>query len=75
MARQRQLAPMAGKYKQGQGRGMKQQMGGTLLGLIVGILIGLGWERVDYFALLSLPFFIGAIAIWRLRATQLDPAS
>ena len=40
-----------------------------------GILIGLGWERVDYFALLSLPFFIGAIAIWRLRATQLDPAS
>ncbi len=47
---------------------------GAIIGpSIAGILIGLGWERADYFTVLSIPFFIGAIAIWQLKARQLDP--
>ena len=48
---------------------------GAIIGpSIAGLLIGLGWERPDYFMVLSIPFFIGAIAIWLLKSTQLDAA-
>jgi len=47
---------------------------GAIMGpSIAGLLIGLGWDRADYFMVLSLPFFIGAIAIWLLKARQLEP--
>ncbi len=47
---------------------------GAIIGpSIAGVLIGLGWERSDYFMVLSIPFFIGALAIWQLKAKQLDP--
>jgi MFS family permease len=47
---------------------------GAIMGpSIAGLLIGLGWDRPDYFMILSLPFFIGAIAIWLLKASQLEP--
>jgi AAHS family 4-hydroxybenzoate transporter-like MFS transporter len=47
---------------------------GAIMGpSIAGLLIGLGWDRPDYFMVLSLPFFIGAIAIWLLKARQLEP--
>jgi benzoate transport len=47
---------------------------GAIIGpSIAGLLIGLGWERPDYFMVLSIPFFIGAIAIWLLKARQLEP--
>jgi len=39
-----------------------------------GILIGLGLGQATYFAVLSLPFFTGAVAVWMLRAPQLVPA-
>jgi MFS family permease len=46
---------------------------GAIIGpSIAGVLIGLGWDRPDYFLVLSIPFFIGAIAIWRLKAKQLE---
>ena len=49
---------------------------GAIIGpAIAGVLIGLGWERSDYFTVLSIPFFIGAIAIWLLKAKQLEPIS
>ena len=47
---------------------------GAIIGpSIAGVLIGLGWERSNYFMVLSIPFFIGAIAIWQLKAKQLEP--
>jgi benzoate transport len=47
---------------------------GAIIGpSVAGLLIGLGWDRPDYFMVLSLPFFIGAIAIWLLKARQLEP--
>jgi len=47
---------------------------GAIIGpSIAGILIGLGWERPNYFLVLSLPFFIGAMAVWQLRAESLKP--
>lgn len=46
---------------------------GAIIGpSIAGVLIGLGWDRPDYFLVLSIPFFIGAIAIWLLKAKQLE---
>lgn len=49
---------------------------GAIIGpSIAGVLIGLGWERYEYFLVLSLPFFIGAFAIWSLKARQLEPVS
>jgi AAHS family 4-hydroxybenzoate transporter-like MFS transporter len=46
---------------------------GAIIGpSMAGILIGLGWQRSDYFMVLSIPFFIGAMAIWLLRARQLE---
>ena len=49
---------------------------GAIIGpSIAGVLIGLGWERSDYFMVLSIPFFIGAVAIWQLKARQLEPVS
>jgi benzoate transport len=39
---------------------------------MAGLLIGLGWPQALYFAVLSIPFFVGAIAIWLLRAGQLE---
>lgn len=48
---------------------------GAIIGpSIAGILIGLGWERPNYFLVLSIPFFIGAVAVWQLRAEALKPA-
>ncbi len=47
---------------------------GAIIGpSIAGILIGLGWERSNYFLVLSIPFFVGATAIWLLKAKQLEP--
>ena len=47
---------------------------GAIIGpSIAGVLIGLGWQRSDYFMVLSVPFFIGALAIWQLKAKQLEP--
>lgn len=47
---------------------------GAIIGpSVAGVLIGLGWERADYFTVLSIPFFIGALAIWQLKAKQLEP--
>jgi benzoate transport len=47
---------------------------GAIIGpSIAGVLIGLGWERSNYFMVLSIPFFIGALAIWLLKAKQLEP--
>jgi benzoate transport len=49
---------------------------GAIIGpAVAGVLIGLGWERSDYFTILSIPFFIGAIAIWQLKAKQLEPVA
>lgn len=49
---------------------------GAIIGpSIAGILIGLGWQRSDYFLVLSIPFFIGALAIWLLKASVLEPNS
>lgn len=49
---------------------------GAIIGpSVAGVLIGLGWERADYFMVLSIPFFIGAIAIWQLKAKQLEPVN
>jgi benzoate transport len=46
---------------------------GAIIGpSVAGVLIGLGWERAHYFTILSLPFFAGALAIWWLRARQLE---
>lgn len=46
---------------------------GAIIGpSIAGVLIGLGWQRSDYFMVLSIPFFIGAVAIWQLKAKQLS---
>jgi len=39
-----------------------------------GILIGLGLSQATYFALLAIPFFVGALSVWLLRAGQLIPA-
>ncbi len=48
---------------------------GAIIGpSMAGVLIGLGWDRTDYFAVLSIPFFAGAVAIWLLKAQQLEPA-
>lgn len=48
---------------------------GAIIGpSIAGILIGFGWERPNYFLVLSIPFFIGAMAVWQLRAEALKPA-
>jgi len=48
---------------------------GAIIGpSMAGVLIGLGWDRADYFAVLSIPFFAGAVAIWLLKAQQLEPA-
>lgn len=48
---------------------------GAIIGpSIAGLLIGLGWERADYFMVLSIPFFVGGMAIWLLKSTQLDTA-
>ncbi len=47
---------------------------GAIIGpSVAGVLIGFGWDRADYFAILSLPFFVGAMAIWLLKAQQLEP--
>ena len=47
---------------------------GAIIGpSVAGVLIGMGWDRAAYFALLSLPFFAGAVAIWLLKAPQLEP--
>ncbi len=49
---------------------------GAIIGpSIAGVLIGLGWDRSDYFMVLSIPFFIGAMAIWQLKARQLEPTA
>ena len=46
---------------------------GAIIGpSIAGVLIGMGWHQSVYFAVLSIPFFIGAMAVWVLRAPQLD---
>jgi benzoate transport len=46
---------------------------GAIIGpSVAGVLIGLGWERAHYFAVLSLPFFAGAVAVWLLKARQLE---
>jgi benzoate transport len=46
---------------------------GAIIGpSVAGVLIGLGWSQATYFTLLSLPFFIGAIAVWSLKAAQLE---
>jgi benzoate transport len=42
---------------------------------IAGVLIGLGWEQANYFAVLSIPFFIGALAVWFLKSKQLETGS
>ncbi len=48
---------------------------GAIIGpSVAGVLIGLGWDRAHYFAVLSIPFFVGAVAIWLLKAPQLEPA-
>lgn len=45
---------------------------GAIIGpSIAGILIGMGWDQSLYFAVLSIPFFIGAIAISQLKAQAL----
>lgn len=49
---------------------------GAIIGpSMAGVLIGLGWGRADYFAVLSIPFFAGAVAMWLLKAQQLEPTS
>ena len=49
---------------------------GAIIGpSVAGVLIGLGWERHDYFMILSLPFFVGAVAVWLLKARVLEPAA
>ena len=48
---------------------------GAIIGpSVAGLLIGLGWERPNYFTVLSIPFFVGAAAIWLVKSTQLDAA-
>lgn len=45
---------------------------GAIVGpAVAGILIGLEWSRPAYFLTLSVPFFIGAMAVWQLKARQL----
>jgi AAHS family 4-hydroxybenzoate transporter-like MFS transporter len=39
---------------------------------MAGLLIGMGWSQALYFAVLSIPFFVGAVAIWSLRAGVLE---
>ena len=47
---------------------------GAIVGPVAGgILIGLGWSQATYFAVLAIPFLIGAAAIGLLRAQQLVP--
>jgi benzoate transport len=46
---------------------------GAIIGpAVAGLLIGMGWSQGLYFAVLSIPFFVGAVAIWSLRARELD---
>jgi AAHS family 4-hydroxybenzoate transporter-like MFS transporter len=46
---------------------------GAIIGpSMAGLLIGMGWSQALYFAVLSIPFFVGAIAIWSLRAGVLE---
>jgi len=48
---------------------------GAIIGPFTGgILIGLGLGQATYFALLAIPFFLGALSVWLLRARQLIPA-
>lgn len=45
---------------------------GAIVGpAVAGVLIGLEWSRPAYFLTLSLPFFIGALTVWQLKASQL----
>ncbi|MCB1678881.1 MAG: MFS transporter [Halioglobus sp.] len=46
---------------------------GAIIGpSVAGLLIGLGWERPNYFMVLAIPFFVGATAIWLVKSAQLD---
>jgi MFS family permease len=48
---------------------------GAIIGpSVAGLLIGLGWDQALYFTVLSIPFFVGAVAIWSLRARVLEVA-
>ena len=40
---------------------------------IGGVFIGLQWQQSTYFIVLSLPFLVGACAMYFLRAPQLEP--